>query len=38
MGGWRCNIYLDRKVIDDQKSWNVDGRIIAEVGSATART
>lgn len=33
--GFYRNLFLDRKVVDDQEAWNVDGRILAEVGDAT---
>ncbi len=33
--GFYRNSFLDRKVVDDQESWNVDGRIIAQLGDAT---
>lgn len=33
--GFYRNIFLDRKVVDDQEAWNVDGRIIAELGATT---
>jgi iron complex outermembrane receptor protein len=33
--GFYRNLFLDRKVVDDQEAWNVDGRILAEVGEAT---
>ena len=34
--GFYRNTYLDKKVVDDQESWNVNGRIVAEVGDATS--
>lgn len=33
--GFYRNILLDRKVVDDRESWNVNGRITAEIGDAT---
>ncbi|MEO6113703.1 MAG: TonB-dependent receptor [Sphingomicrobium sp.] len=33
--GFYRNIFLDRKVVDDQKAWNIDARMIAELGAAT---
>ena len=33
--GFYRNRFLDRKVVDDQEAWNVDGRIIAALGEAT---
>lgn len=33
--GFYRNIFLDRKVVDDQESWNLDGRVVAEIGPAT---
>ncbi|WP_327194287.1 TonB-dependent receptor [Novosphingobium album (ex Hu et al. 2023)] len=34
--GYFRNAYLDnRKVVDDQKVWSVDGRLTAEIGDAT---
>jgi len=33
--GFYRNRFLDRKVVDDQEAWNVDGRIVAALGEAT---
>ncbi|MEQ1548742.1 MAG: TonB-dependent receptor [Chakrabartia sp.] len=33
--GFYRNSFLNRKVVDDQEVWNVEGRILAELGSAT---
>jgi iron complex outermembrane recepter protein len=33
--GFYRNIFLDRKVVDDQKTWSVDGRFLAQLGDAT---
>jgi iron complex outermembrane recepter protein len=33
--GFYRNIFLDRKVVDDQKTWSVDGRFVAQLGDAT---
>ena len=33
--GFYRNIFLNRKVVDDQRVWSLDGRIIAELGAAT---
>ncbi len=33
--GFYRNIFLDRKVVDDQKVWSVDGRFVAQLGDAT---
>ncbi len=33
--GFYRNIFLDRKVVDDQKVWSVDGRFLAQLGDAT---
>ncbi|XHS00078.1 TonB-dependent receptor [Sphingomonas sp. DBB INV C78] len=33
--GFYRNQFLDKKVVDDQESWNVDGRIVANVGENT---
>ena len=33
--GFYRNIFLDRKVVDDQRVWSVDGRFVAQVGDAT---
>ena len=33
--GFYRNIFLNRKVVDDQRVWSLDGRIIAELGDAT---
>lgn len=33
--GFYRNTFLDRKVVDDQKVWSVDGRFIARLGDAT---
>lgn len=33
--GFFRNIFLDRKVADDQKVWSLDGRFMAELGDST---
>jgi iron complex outermembrane receptor protein len=33
--GFYRNLFLDRKVVDDQKVWSVDGRFVAQLGNAT---
>ncbi|QFT78729.1 TonB-dependent receptor [Erythrobacter sp. THAF29] len=33
--GFFRNEFLDRKVVDDQEVWSVDGRIVADLGEAT---
>ncbi len=33
--GFYRNLFLDRKVVDDQKLWSVDGRFVAQLGDAT---
>mgnify|MGYP000433300937 CR=1 FL=1 len=33
--GFYRNRFLDRKVVDDQEAWNIDGRIVAALGEAT---
>ena len=33
--GFYRNIFLDRKVVDDQRVWSVDGRFVAQLGDAT---
>ncbi len=33
--GFFRNILLDRKVVDDQRVWSVDGRFVAQLGDAT---
>lgn len=33
--GFYRNIFLDEKVVDDQEAWNIDGRLVAEIGDAT---
>jgi iron complex outermembrane receptor protein len=33
--GFYRNLFLDRKVVDDQKVWSVDGRFVAKLGDAT---
>jgi iron complex outermembrane receptor protein len=33
--GFYRNLYLDRKVVDDQEVWNVNGRLVARLGEAT---
>jgi iron complex outermembrane receptor protein len=33
--GFYRNVFLDRKVVDDQEVWGVDGRILAELGATT---
>lgn len=33
--GFYRNTYLNGSVVDDHREWNVDGRVVAEVGSAT---
>jgi iron complex outermembrane recepter protein len=33
--GFYRNLLLDRKVVDDQKIWSVDGRFVAQLGDAT---
>ena len=33
--GFYRNIFLDRKVVDDQSVWSVDGRFVAQLGDAT---
>jgi iron complex outermembrane recepter protein len=33
--GFYRNLFLDRKVVDDQKVWSVDGRFVAQLGDAT---
>jgi iron complex outermembrane receptor protein len=33
--GFYRNFFLDRKVVDDQEVWGVDGRILAELGATT---
>ena len=33
--GFYRNIFLDRKVVDDQRVWSVDGRFVAQVSDAT---
>lgn len=33
--GFYRNTFLDRKVVDDQKVWSVDGRFVARLGDAT---
>jgi iron complex outermembrane receptor protein len=33
--GFYRNSYLDRKVVDDQEVWSLDGRIVWEIGDAT---
>ena len=33
--GFYRNTFLDRKVVDDQKIWSVDGRFVAQLGDAT---
>lgn len=34
--GFYRNLFLDKKVVDDLEAWNVDGRIVANVGPATS--
>ena len=33
--GFYRNLFLDRKVVDDQKLWSVDGRFVAQLGDST---
>ncbi len=33
--GFYRNQFLDRKVVDDQESWNINGRIVAKLGEDT---
>lgn len=33
--GFFRNEFLDRKVVDDQEVWSVDGRVVADLGDAT---
>lgn len=33
--GFYRNLFLNRKVVDDRESWNVNGRIVAEIDDAT---
>ncbi len=33
--GFYRNIFLNRKVVDDQKTWSIDGRFVAKLGDAT---
>jgi iron complex outermembrane recepter protein len=33
--GFYRNSFLNKKVVDDQEVWNVDGRLVAEIGAAT---
>ena len=33
--GFYRNILLDRKVVDDQRVWSVDGRFVSQLGDAT---
>ncbi|HEX8445772.1 MAG TPA: TonB-dependent receptor [Sphingomonas sp.] len=33
--GFFRNIFLDDKAVDNRKEWNVNGRIVAEIGAAT---
>ncbi len=33
--GFYRNLFLDRKVVDDQKVWSVDSRFVAQLGNAT---
>jgi iron complex outermembrane recepter protein len=33
--GFYRNTFLNRKVVDDQKTWSVDGRFVAQLGDAT---
>jgi iron complex outermembrane recepter protein len=33
--GFYRNIFQDRKVVDDQEVWSVDGRFVAQLGDAT---
>jgi iron complex outermembrane receptor protein len=33
--GFYRNVFLDQKVVDDQESWNIDGRIVASLGEGT---
>jgi iron complex outermembrane recepter protein len=33
--GFYRNLFIDRKVVDDQKVWSVDGRFLAQLGDAT---
>lgn len=33
--GFYRNEFLDAKVVDDQEAWNIDGRVIANLGEAT---
>ncbi|MGQ0590899.1 MAG: TonB-dependent receptor [Sphingosinicella sp.] len=33
--GFYRNLFLDRRVVDDQEAWNIDGRIVAALGPAT---
>ncbi|RDV06113.1 TonB-dependent receptor [Sphingorhabdus pulchriflava] len=33
--GFYRNLFLDRKVVDDQKVWSVDGRFVAQLGDST---
>lgn len=33
--GFYRNTFLDRKVVDDQQTWSVDGRFLATLGDAT---
>jgi iron complex outermembrane receptor protein len=33
--GFYRNLFLDRKVVDDQKVWSVDGRFVVQLGDAT---
>ena len=33
--GFYRNIFLDRKAVDDQRVWSVDGRFVAQLGDAT---
>lgn len=34
-GFWRNEFLNDAKVVDDQETWGVDGRIVAEMGAST---
>lgn len=33
--GFYRNQFLDRKVVDDQESWNINGRVVAKLGEDT---
>ncbi|MFM2410830.1 MAG: hypothetical protein RL481_1658, partial [Pseudomonadota bacterium] len=33
--GFYRNLFLNRKVVDDQKVWSLDGRFVAQLGDAT---